>query len=195
MRVLVVYCHPCSESFTAAVRDVALDALKAAGHEVRLLDLHALNFDPVMGADERRIYNDAGLNEAAMGDQIELIKWTEKLVFIYPTWWFGLPAMLKGWLDRVWVPHVTFTMPTKTAPILPNMINIRGLAVITTCGATWWMSKIIGEPGRKTILRGIRALCAPRCRRLYLAHYKMDTSTQDSRKAFLAKVRSAMSKF
>ena len=54
MRVLVVYCHPVPESFCAAIRDTALDVLKAKGWEVRLLDLYAEKFDPVMGCDERR---------------------------------------------------------------------------------------------------------------------------------------------
>lgn len=195
MRALVVYCHPCPESFSAALRDTAVASLETAGYEVRLLDLHDMNFNPVMGANERRSYNDAGANETAMADQIAQIKWADKLVFVYPTWWYGLPAMLKGWLDRVWVPHVTFVMPTETTPIRPNMQNIRGIAVITTCGATWGISKLMGEPGRKTLLRGIRALCARRCKTLYLAHYKMDTSTINSRRAFLGRVGSKLSKF
>ena len=54
MRVLVVYCHPVPESFCAAIRDGAVEVLKARGWEVRLLDLYAEKFDPVMGCDERR---------------------------------------------------------------------------------------------------------------------------------------------
>ena len=56
MRVLVVYCHPVPESFCAAIRDTALDVLKAKGWEVRLLDLYAENFNPVMSCEERRFY-------------------------------------------------------------------------------------------------------------------------------------------
>ena len=64
MRVLVVHCHPCEESFGAALRDGVLEGLQAGGHDARLLDLYADRFDPVMDADERRGYHTPGANEA-----------------------------------------------------------------------------------------------------------------------------------
>lgn len=194
MKLLIVYSHPVPESFNAAVRDTALEALKRGGHEVRLIDLHAEGFDPVMSAGERRDYHSEGLNETPVRDHIAQIRWAEGLVFIYPTWWYGLPAMLKGWLDRVWVPHVTFTLPAGSEPLRANMTNIRLLAGITTCGAPWWWTKVVGEPGRKTILRGIRAICHRRCRTFWLAHYKMDESTPETRAAFLARVRARLAR-
>lgn len=195
MRVLVVYCNPCPESFGAALRDAALAALDAGGHEVRLIDLYAQDFNPVMDAAERRGYHDRGGNEEPVRAHLDAILWCEGLLFVYPTWWYGLPAMLKGWLDRVWVPHVTFTMPTEDNPIQPNMQHIKRLGVVTTCGATWWWSKIVGEPGRRTLLRGIRALCHRRCRSFYLAHYEMDSSTTSCRSGFLSKVGRRISRW
>ncbi len=194
MKLLVVYSHPVPESFTAAVRDTALDALTQAGHEARLLDLHAEGFDPVMGPEERRDYHTEGLNEQPVQEHIALIRWAEGMLFIFPTWWYGLPAMLKGWLDRVWVPHVTFTLPGGNEPLRAQMTHIRLLGGITTCGAPWWWTKVVGEPGRKTILRGIRAICHRRCRTLWLAHYRMDESTPESRAAFLARVRARLTR-
>lgn len=195
MRVLVVYCHPVPHSFTAAVRDTAIAALESSGHEIRLVDLYAEGFNPVLGAEERERYHDPGDNEVAVASHIAHIKWAEALVFVYPTWWYGLPAMLKGWLDRVWVPHVTFTMPTDGQPIRPLMTNIRKIAAISTCGAPRWWMTVVGHPGRRTVLTGIRALCAKRCRTLWLAHYLIDSSTPATRAAFLARVSSRMSRF
>ncbi|WP_417672213.1 NAD(P)H-dependent oxidoreductase [Roseibium sp.] len=195
MRTLVVYCHPCPESFNAGVLAAVTETLAAGGHDVRVRDLYAEGFDPLMSADERRGYHDEGANIVPVSKYVDDITWCELIVFVYPTWWYGLPAMLKGWFDRVWLPHVTFSMPTDAKGSRPKMQHIRGIAVVTTCGATWWLSKIVGEPGRKTILRGLRALCAPRCRTLYLAHYKMDTSTPESRSRYLAMVRKRLSKF
>ena len=189
MNILVVYSHPVPESFNAAIRDATIEALGKAGHTVRLLDLYAEEFDPIMCCDERRAYHTRGENEVRVADHLALLREAEGLVFVYPTWWYGLPAMLKGWLDRVWVPHVTFTMPEDGQPIRPLMTHIRFLGVITTCGAPWWWSKFVGEPGRRTILRGIRALCAKRCRTLWMAHYKMDSSTAESREAYLERLR------
>ncbi len=168
--------------------------LTGAGHEVRLLDLYAEGFDPVMWADERRDYHTQGDNTRPIADHLAHIKWADMLVFVYPTWWFGLPAMLKGWLDRVWVPHETFILPAEDGRIEPAMTHIKKIACITTCGASWWVSKLVGEPGRRTILRGIKALCDPKCRTLYLAHYKMDTSTAKSRATYLRAVETKLAR-
>ncbi|MFN7165408.1 MAG: NAD(P)H-dependent oxidoreductase [Pannonibacter sp.] len=195
MRVLVVYCHPCPESFNAAVKETVLSTLVSSGHELRVIDLYGENFQPAMSADERRGYHDEGGNVRPVERHVEAILWCEMITFVYPTWWFGLPAMLKGWLDRVWVPHVTFEMPTETTGMRPKMQHIRKIAVVTTCGATWWVSKLMGEPGRKTLLRGMRVLCAPRCKTLYLAHYTMDSSTPASRAQYLEKVRRKLARF
>ncbi len=192
MRVLLVYCHPCEESFNRAIRDRALATLAERDHEIELVDLYAEGFDPVMSGEERRGYHTPGDNEVPVAHHIALLRWAEVLVFVYPTWWFGLPAMLKGWLDRVFVPHATFSMPTETMSMGPVLTNIRRIVVITTCGASWFMSKLVGEPGRRTILRGLRLLCHPRCRTTYLAHYRMDSSTPQSRTAYLARVEQTL---
>lgn len=195
MRTLVVYCHPCPESFNAALKETVLATLAEAGHEIRLIDLYEQGFEPAMSADERRGYHERDSNVLPVSEHVDAINWCQMLVFVYPTWWYGLPAMLKGWFDRVWVPHVTFEMPTETSGTKPKMQHIKKIAVVTTCGASWLVSKVVGEPGRKTILRGMRALCALNCKTLYLAHYKMDSSTPESRSRYLAKVRHRLGKF
>mgnify|MGYP003145209259 CR=1 FL=1 len=188
MNVLVVYAHPCDGSFNAAVRDRLLAGLVDAGHQVRVADLYAEGFDPVLGPEERRGYHTPGENEAPVVGELERLRWCGALVFVYPTWWFGPPAILKGWLDRVFVPHATFSMPTETERPAGQLRNIVEIAVVTTCGATWLTSKFVGEPGRRTILRGIGGLCAPGCRRRYLALYRMDTVSLERRTKFLARV-------
>jgi len=188
MRCLVVYCHPCEESFNRAILETVLKALRDANHEIRLTDLYADGFEPVMSAEERRGYHTPDANEIPVSRHLADLKWSESLIFVYPTWWFGLPAMLKGWFDRVFVPHATFSMPDESGPMGPKLQNIRTITIITTCGASWLMSKFVGEPGRRTILRGVRWLCDPKCRTIYLAHYKMDTSTPESRARYLERV-------
>ncbi len=195
MKVLVVYCHPVEDSFCAALRDTAVAAIRARGCEARLVDLYAEKFDPVMWPEERRAYNDHAPMDPALHPHIEHLRWAEGLVFIYPTWWYGLPAMLKGWLDRVWAKDVAFTFDGSRHSVEPLMGHIRKIAVVTTCGAPWWWSFVVGQPGRKTIMRGIRALCGWRCRTMYLAHYLMDSSTQQSRARFLETVRRRLERF
>ena len=188
MRALIVHSHPNRESFSAHLRDTVVTTLSRKSAETRVIDLYGDGFDPVMTLEEWRGYHTPGENERPVADHIANLKWCDTLVFIYPTWWFGLPAMLKGWLDRVLVPHATFALPTENKPIQPLLSNITTVAAVTTCGATFWQSKFIGEPGRRTLLRGIRFICHPRCRTRYAALYKIDTSTQADRTAFVAKV-------
>ena len=148
------------ESFGAALRDTAVAALSDRGWEVRLVDLYAEGFDPVLSADERR-QMDRAPTDPKLAPHIENLKWAQAILFVYPTWWYGLPAMLKGWLDRVWATDVAFTLPADGGRIVSLVPHIGRVGVVTTCGAPWWWSVMIGQPGRKTILRGLRALCAP----------------------------------
>jgi NAD(P)H dehydrogenase (quinone) len=195
MKCLVVYCHPVPESFCAVVRDTIVAALAARGAEVRLTDLYAEGFDPVLSADERRSYNDHAPRDPRLVPHVENLKWADAVLFVYPTWWYGLPAMLKGWLDRVWATEVAFRLPPDGGRIVSLVPHITKIGVVTTCGATWWLSFLMGQPGRKTILRGMRALCGPAARTLYVAHYDMDRATPETRAAFLEKVKRKLAAF
>jgi NAD(P)H dehydrogenase (quinone) len=132
MHVLMIACHPRADSYSAALRDAARAALEAAGHTVRLRDLHADGFVPVMSAAEHRVTNTPGANEAFITQEADDLRWAEALVLVYPTWWYGMPAMLKGWFDRVWLPGVAFRIGA--GAIEPLLTNIRRIAVVTTYG-------------------------------------------------------------
>ncbi len=194
MKALVVYCHPCEESFSAALRDAALEALRAGGHEVRLIDLYALGFDPVLSAAQRRDYHTPVANEAGVEEHLADLRWCEALIFVYPTWWYGLPAMLKGWLDRVWVPHATFEMPKPGKPIGRVLTNIRIIGAVSTLGSPKWWWWIMGAPGRRTLLTGLSVLCARGCETFWLGLHGMDSATADDRARFLGDVRRRLSR-
>lgn len=192
MRVLIVHSHPDPDSFNAALMRTAQAALQGSGHETRVIDLHAEGFDPVLTRERWRAY-EAGEDAAPeLAPHIEALRWAEGLVFVYPTWWYGLPAMLKGWLDRVWMPGVAFSLPRDGETIRPLLGHIRLLAVITTCGASWWLTQFVGAPGKRLLLRGCRFLMARRCQTVFLAHYLMDSSTPESRARYLRRVAATM---
>ena len=195
MRALVVYCHPRPDSFNAAVRDVVLSSLKTAGAEVRLSDLYAKGFQPVLTGPEWQEYLDCPKNIACVAAEVEDLRWCDTLIFIYPTWWYGLPAMLKGWLDRVMLPDVAFHMPdARNRTIRPGLRHIRRLGIFTTCGASWWLTALIGAPGKRTLMRGVGFLCRPGKRTVFAAHYLMDSSTPASRARHLARVAAGIGK-
>jgi len=193
MKALVIHCHPRPGSFNAAIRDLVLAKLTAAGAEVRLRDLYAEGFQPVLTPDEWSGYLDSPANRAPVERHCADVQWCDTLIFVYPTWWYGLPAMLKGWLDRVLLPDVAFLMPDATSKIIrPGLQHITRLGVFTTCGASWWLTRLIGAPGRRQLVRGVGLLCAPRHTRVFAAHYLMDTSTPASRSRHLARVAARM---
>ncbi len=191
MRLLLVYCHPDPESFGSAIRHAALEALRSAGHELREIDLYAEGFNPVLSLAERRSYlTDTAQNIAGVAQHVEALRWAEGWVVVYPTWYYGMPAMLKGWLDRVWLPGVTFEIATaKERTITGKLKHIRRFVGITTSGSPWWWLKWIGDPGRSIFMKGFKPLYARGCRMRWLQLYNMNHVTAADREAFLAKVR------
>ena len=193
VKLLVVYCHPVPSSFNAVLRDTVVESAEGRGHEVRVIDLYAEAFDPVMSEQERLGYHTAGTNEVPVRAHLERLRWCTGLIFVYPTWWYGQPAMLKGWIDRVWVPHATFTLPTDKIEWTPHLTNIRLMGVVTTLGSPWWWWTVgMGAPGRKVILRSLRLCCHRRCRTFWLGLHRMDSTPAAQRHAFVEKVRRRM---
>ena len=196
MKALVVYCHPNPASFTAAVRDVVLDELNAAGAETRIVDLYSDGFNPIMTREALACYEDETQNRAGLEAQVANLTWCDTLIFVYPTWWYGLPAMLKGWLDCAFLPGIAFDLPKgENDNVKPGLGQITRLGVFTTGGASWWLMRYIGFPGRRTLLRGVGLLCHRACRKVYLAHYLMDSSTPESRRKHLTRVAAKMRSF
>ena len=152
-------------------------------------DLYDEAFNPVMDKLQLENYQDHLQNKAGLEEYVEDLVWCDMLIFVYPTWWYGLPAILKGWIDRVFLPGIAFHMPSgQEKNIAPGLKHITRLAIFTTCGASWWLTQFVGSPGKRTILRGVGLLCARHCKTIYLAHYLMDSSTEESRSAHLKKL-------
>ena len=189
MKALVVYCHPKPTSFNHAIKELVVEKLAKKGAETRLIDLYGEGFDPALSAEDWDIYLDPDNNRTAIEAHCDALAWCGTLIFVYPTWWYGLPAMLKGWLDRVFVPGLAFHMPSPDVKdIGPGLQHINRLGVYTTAGATRWMTHLVGAPGKKTMMRAVRGCCGRKCRTSFANHYLMDTSTDESRKAHLVKV-------
>lgn len=107
MNVLVVYAHPNPASFNRAVLASADEGLRSAGHQVRIRDLYHDGFDPVLSrSDLARLA--VGETPSDMQAEQVLVAWADTLVLIYPVWWFGPPALLKGWFDRTFTHGFAF---------------------------------------------------------------------------------------
>ncbi|MFD8283710.1 NAD(P)H-dependent oxidoreductase [Streptomyces solisilvae] len=122
MNVLWIFAHPEQRSLGGALRDEGLRALREAGHDHRLSDLYAMRWNPVVdgadfrhdegerlivGAASHRAYDAGTLSEDIRAEQ-EKIAWADALIVQFPLWWYGMPAILKGWFDRVFVKGLAY---------------------------------------------------------------------------------------
>jgi putative NADPH-quinone reductase len=188
-RALVLFAHPCAESFSAALHNTVTATLRGRGWEVDDCDLNAEGFDPVMTAAERRGYHEVGANVAPVAGYVERLRAADALILVFPVWNFGFPAILKGFFDRVFLPGVSFRL--EDGHVRPALRNIRRLAAVTTYGGTRLRAVLAGDPPRRVVTRAIWHACRPD-RMRYLALYDMNRATDGKRAAFLARVRSEM---
>ncbi|WP_379086271.1 NAD(P)H-dependent oxidoreductase [Pedobacter sp. UC225_65] len=100
MKHLIIYAHPNPNSLNSYFKDVVVDALQRGEHEVQLRDLNQLRFNPVLSLADMNGQRMGQVTQEVKQEQ-ELIAWAEHLTFIYPIWWTGMPAILKGYIDRV----------------------------------------------------------------------------------------------
>jgi putative NADPH-quinone reductase len=187
-RVLVVAAHPRPDSYGAAVRRRVLTGLAVAGRDVDLLDLYAEGFDPVLGAAERQRRFDPATADPVVADHVARLTGATALVFVHPTWWSGPPAIVKGWMDRVLALGAAYELVPGRDRITGRLRRVRRLAVVTTHGSPRWVNVVQGEAGRLTVLRQLRLLCHPLCRREWVALYGLDRADAAARAAFLDRV-------
>lgn len=192
MNAYVVYCHPVPDSYIAALRDRAVAALQSAGHEVRVTDLYAEGFDPVLSAWEKANHLAPPDTKPAIADYAANLLWCNALVLVYPTWWSGQPAMLKGWIDRVWVRGIAYDLNDDSSVIQPRLQHIKQVVAITTHGSTKMINAIQGECGKRVITRSLRVLCNRWARARWVAMYGLDHAGPRRRERFLERVDRVM---
>ncbi|UCZ56106.1 NAD(P)H-dependent oxidoreductase [Desulfurispirillum indicum] len=136
MKCLVVKAHPLPESLCSFLTQRAIHMLETAGHSVEVEDLYAQDFVASLTEAERHSYyavHEYHVQQVA--PQVERLLSAEAIVLVFPTWWFGFPAILKGWFDRVWVPGVAYDHEDQFGPIQPRLVNLRHMLAITSLGA------------------------------------------------------------
>ncbi|MEI7755005.1 MAG: NAD(P)H-dependent oxidoreductase [Actinomycetota bacterium] len=192
MRALVVLTHPREQSFTRAACDAAVSGLTRAGHEVTVLDLYAMGFEPAMtNAEIVAYHSDEPILDPLVAQSAAALQAAQILVFVYPTWWSGLPAMLKGWLEKTLVPGVGFVF-NNNHRVRPGLTQVRRIVGISTYGSPRTYVKAINDNGRRTLMRALRLQTGLRLRSMWLGLYAIDTSTPEQRANFLAKIESRM---
>jgi putative NADPH-quinone reductase len=193
MRAVVVVVHPIDTSFTHGCAAAAVRGLESGGHTVTVLDLYALGFRPAMTDAERHAYHgDDPVLDPLVGESVAAVRDAEMLVFVYPTWWSGLPAMLKGWLEKVMLPGVAFVFDD-AGKVRPGLKHVRAIVGISTYGSPRRYVALVNDNGRRILMRALRLNTGWRTKRRWLPFYACDTSTLEQRSAFVDRVQREMS--
>lgn len=196
MRCLVVIAHPLTDSLCHALSRSAISALSAAGHEVIVEDLYQSGFSPALTAAERRSYYGASFDSSAVQTQIDRLLSAEALVLVFPTWWFGFPAILKGWFDRVWAPGIAYDHAADLGQIKPRLLGLSRALAITSLGSPWWVDRLMLRQPVKRVLKGaLLGICAPHCRFEMLSLYKAESLAAAKVQSFCSKIEQALSKW
>lgn len=176
MRCLVVKAHPLTESLCSSLTARVVQALETAGHDVAVEDLYADDFDAALRPEERSSYYAQAYAPQALSAQIERLLSAEAIVLVFPTWWFGFPAILKGWFDRVWGPGVAYDHADGAGPIKPRLHNLREVLAVTSLGSPWWVDWLaMRQPIKRVLKTAIVKSCAPRCRFRMLCIYESES--------------------
>lgn len=193
MRVLVIYAHPVETSFNAAMHEMVVETLTRAGHEVDDCDLYAEGFDAILSREERLNYHDTEINRRPVAEYVDRLLNADALVLVHPVWNFGLPAILKGFMDRVLLPGVSFYI--SDGKLTPGLLHLRKLACIVTYGSQRWRAIVLGDPPRKIATRMMRAVMKPGTPVWYLAQYDMNNVTDAQLGEHMERTRQKLLKF
>lgn len=178
-RTLVVVTHPSPEGLARQALVRVLAGLERRGDDVEVIDLDAEAFDPRLTLDEKRRHLDPPDTKPWVADHTAALQRAERLILVYPTWWGGFPARLKGWFDRTWITGVAYTLPEGSTRIHAGLKNIKRLEIVTTHGSSRLANTLQGNAGKLIAFRTLRLLCHPLCRRRFHAFYSAGSANPD----------------
>ncbi len=190
---MLIHAHPAEESFNHVIVTTATEALRQGGHVVDVVDLYADGFDPRMTTAERQTYEtDDAIIDPLVRGYASLVTNCEAMVFVYPTWWNGVPAILKGWFEKVLVPGVAFHLDDRTQRVVRDLTGVRRLVAITTTDRSRRQLWVTTDQGRRLIHRSLRMSTGLRARSVWLALHDIESTSEFDRGEFLERVRSRL---
>lgn len=193
--MLVVAAAPTNDAFATSLLGAACLGLEAAGHTVRVQRLSDGGFAAVMSPAEHHAYHSPQpIISPEVQRQVDDLRWADQLVFVFESNWAGLPAIVKGWLERVMVPGVAFVLDERTNKVRRNLTHIRRITGVTYCSNTRLRSRSAGDGGRRTIRRALRMICSWRTRTTWLVLYNADFGSPERRDRFVRRVERTLAR-
>lgn len=189
MKCLVVLAHPLENSLCHYFADKAITHLRSKGYDVTVKNLYQDEFDPVLSKQERQSYYTKQFDSSRLNSEIAQLRGVDSLVLVFPTWWFGFPAILKGWFDRVWAPGHAYNHASNLGAITPCLHNLKELKVLTTLGAPWWVDVfVLRKPVNRILKFALLGACTKGCVFKMLSFYKCETTSKLRVDSFVQKI-------
>ncbi|HIH37750.1 NAD(P)H-dependent oxidoreductase [Candidatus Woesearchaeota archaeon] len=162
MKFLIIYAHPNPKSLNAEIKREVERTLAKKGGEVKILDLYKEAFNAELPLKELYTIGNHDTSEVIKKHQ-QLILWSDWLIFIYPTWWYNMPAILKGWCDRVFTSHFAYKFTPKKIPYFGNiplgLLKGKKALIINTYSSPFLAEQIYGGAGHKVLGKNILRFC------------------------------------
>lgn len=156
MRTLIVFNHPYEGSYCNAILHAVHKGLQIGGHEVDIIHLDNDRFRPAMTKADLKAFVDHQPIDPQVIDYSERLRQTDHLIFIFPIWWDIMPAMTKGFIDRVLFPGVVYEHHPRGFGLVPLLDNLKSITMITTMNKPKLMySLLIGNLIRKAMLKSV----------------------------------------
>lgn len=157
MKNLIIYAHPSNDSFNGAIRNNIETVLTDRGHEVKTRNIYEMGFNPVLSEEDLGQFFQGNYPEDIRTEH-DYISWADHLYFVYPTWWYAMPAILKGYIDRVFSAGFAFRY-TKNGP--EGLLQGRKAVVFQTAAdpEEWLAERNMTAAMTTTIDTGILKYC------------------------------------
>lgn len=192
MNILIIYAHPNQHSFNRAILETVDATLRERGHATRIHDLYHMQFDCVLDGEDLLRNWRGNLADDVQREQ-GAVRWAQGLVLIYPIWWFGPPAMLKGWIDRVFTRKFAFDIGAEG---MQGLLTHQRALILNTLGgdeATYqqerWHELLV-----RPIAEGVLGACGVN-KIVHRAFYQVPSISQAERQVMLDEVRALASAF
>ena len=189
MKCLIVTAHPLEKSLCNAFGAHIHKQLVTGGHDVVVENLYEMDFSPVLTVVERETYYNLPYDSSAVDLHVQHLLEAEALVLVFPTWWFGFPAILKGWFDRVWGPGIAYDHADDFGPIRPRLDRLEKVFAVTTLGAAWWVDRLVlRQPVKRVLKTALLGACAKNCSLDFFSFYSSENVHPQNVEKFLGKI-------
>lgn len=155
MNTVIIYNHPYDGSFCHAILESVIRGDKKAGHNIDVIDLDKDKFNPVMTSADLLAFKNQEMIDTKSLDYVNRLKKADNLMFIFPIWWELMPAMTKGFIDKVLFPRSTYEYSKSGNSMLTLLPNLKNTFVISTMNTPKLMYKFIyGNAIKRSLING-----------------------------------------